>query len=455
MSMKRGCWLLLLLLLTYAASCAAAEVHLSGDLEAELIRAFEAETGIGVVMHEDLQGLYTDEVVELLLARSPDVDVFLFQTDAVHVASVTEKDFLHPLESAFIEAEVPKMMASVQPLFTHQGRIVCFPYRMHAEYAWVVNTALLAEAGLAYEDLPKDLLGLLGWLADWESLFEDTPPVDPLYCRIGAPDMLEVNPFLFVATLMYRNEMLRGEEALAFDTPLFRELTAQAVRTAEALAGYLSAEDSARALLTCLREPTFFDQGHQRPLTLALSAGHQPLQPVSFSCMAINPFSQNLEDAQRFCDFLAQARYSGRLRITLSGEENTPIPNPQFEEQQQDHQAILDQYDAAYEGADPAQRETLDLLKEAAQRFFENLDDHRFWLGPAPIARYKETVAPALFAPDASPYGNDRLTAAYEELALRLSQKQLDIDGWIGELDGKTRMMMRESMVAARPEAFF
>lgn len=149
----------------------------------------------------------------------------------------------------------------------------------------------------------------------------------------------------------------------------------------------------------------------------------------------INPYSQNLEAAQRFMGYLAE-HMSGEVKVALLKDARTPVKSEIYDRICQDYLLEAEALNAQLEGADAErQAELRERIAENERNFEENIRGGGYRVSPEAVSAYKELVASTglTFLFD-STTASDAFSQMVE-FGNQLLQGRIDVEKYTAELD--------------------
>ncbi len=273
----------------------------------------------------DLEALTT-----AMVSESDAYDVLFLNMSYMPVERLREKGYCADL-SQF--PDVVALADQMNPKYTNLLRQDGKPYAVPAElsaHSPSVNLRLWTEElGLAEEDLPKTMLELYDFIANWDYDYADDHPDLRLLGMVADKQTL-----VSLMLDQYISYMQQQGEDLKFDTPLMRKLlTAIEALDGETLSGGLD-ENSQEfwrqpALFNPFYQITSFEVGTYEPdyraLFLPLDEGCDPVVGGTLSVLVVNPKSKRLEQAGLYVLNYLQNLPKAGANIILFPAHNDPV----------------------------------------------------------------------------------------------------------------------------------
>ena len=240
------------------------------------------------------------QIVERLLTRMEDIDIFVMHTvygDDASVMDILERGYALELDSDVLSEYVGSMYPALQDAFTRNGHVTAVPLEARA-MGLSVNPAALAALGLTMDDVPANWPDFLNFIASLKG--NGKVPV------VGSWDVLNaVNPLLERLLEDYQLEIQAGRQS-SWDTPQLR-----AALEALAAVDFGGLVEEARALESgwegnpllnnyddvAVSGRTFSARYESYPLRLSVSADSPAVLPVQCAVAFVNPASRHTEEA--------------------------------------------------------------------------------------------------------------------------------------------------------------
>lgn len=381
------------------------------------------------------------EVLDQLLTRSPDVDIYLLGTDYdTALGSILDRGWAAKLESKVLSDYVSSLYPAFAGQFTQNGKPVAIPLEAHA-YGLGLNVGAMAALGLRQEDVPASWPDFCAWLNDAAAMARGRYPV-----------------FMDEADYV-RMELMA---VLCRDCAREIDLGAQPGFSAPAVRAAMEAVDAIDLEAICESDealweseavnPLFFayanvgvnghrftDRYDSYPLRLSLDSESPVRLPVGAVCAVVNPFSPHPETAVQFLESVVSCM-EPQSRAMLDPHMNKPLRDEsQYREQAAEQDALIESLMAQLAKRDSPSQAMEEALAEAV-RTREEMEEKWYWIVSRESLDWYRAHDGGLIADFAGVFSD---ISPYELLA-QYAAGQLDLDGLITALDDRTRLRRME-----------
>ena len=416
--------------------------------------AFTAEYGdVEVVMTQQ-----TQDVVQAMMNRSADVDIYCLSVDSAEYEAVYSRGYMAELTgSEGLSAFVNSLYPFAREACVRDGEVVSVPVELYSN-SMGYDPEAFARLGLTEEDVP----------ATWQAFFESLEPLASEVARVEGMTLFDGFSDYASARYMLLDTMISGYMAyisqpgseLAFDTEAFRgalsacedvDWTALGLDAPEDMDGYSwtasgGGDGNHNALFSSYGNAvanTYALQGAFEPLPLGFDGQGQ--LSAQMTVAFVNPFSEHREEATAFLEAVAR-EMEPLLKIQLCPEENGPVKNPYYENQLASYDQMIEDAQKQLDGAktDEEKQAYEEMLAEYEKYREEYLRYGAWDASEESIARYR-TFAPYIIVIRNLGMGGDNAGAFYE-LQSQFTQGLISADEFIEGVDGKLQMMMLEGM---------
>ncbi|HHX20831.1 MAG TPA: hypothetical protein GX722_03470 [Clostridiales bacterium] len=164
---------------------------------------------------------------------------------------------------------------------------------------------------------------------------------------------------------------------------------------------------------------------------------------VMLRLAAINPRSANIDLTLQYLENYV-ASLSAEMQVMLMPGCNDPVFNPQYDQIMEQINATVQAYeDMLRKAEDAARAEMESVLAEIKKSRDMMAEESRYLFGEQAIQTYRDLMNTAFLKPyDPAHFG---VTGDMYNLYDRYLQKQIDLDTFIREADGKLRLMRLEN----------
>ncbi|NLO84076.1 MAG: extracellular solute-binding protein [Clostridiales bacterium] len=394
---------------------------------------------------------FTDVAAKIITGEDPS-DIITLDSVNAPIRRAFKKGYAADL-SAY--PEIMEMASAMNPAFTsaltQDGKLYAVPTSIMG-YGLGYSKNVLEQLGMTQEDLPETLLELLELAANFQADYGDEHE-DVTVFSWGTRNYL-----LSHMLTLYASQQLRDAEDIHFDTPLFRSLMqalaqidfaefdpyeqyGEAVYDMPEVLDSMNQMESLFSTYVDYGSPNGFDaSSDQMPLILAVEEGKEPLAGLQIEMLMVNSQSGHMDEAISYLTEYMR-NYGDELSIALYPDHNTPVANPDYEDEAQQITSDIEKTKRLLESASAEN-------KAGYEDTLRNLEEKLAATGSRKMLISEDEIA--LFREKASPYFCvmlDWMESGQEDISALLdqySQKAIDADALIRELDKRMNMMRLE-----------
>ena len=395
-----------------------------------------------------------DKVVENMMNRAPDVDVYIVDMGYSSYNALKERGFMAELDgSEKLTQCVAKMYPAIQESVQRDGRLVALPVDLSASCLGV-NEKALEKLGLTLEDVPANWSDFLDFLINdlpgrWPSDGSVTFTYDgmdvenvrwQLFYMIFEDYQNYVNATMDVPS--YNTELLRSLMD-KLDRVDFQALGLEEASDDESVGGFSFGGDDGGTQL--------FEMGvnanlgpyytSSTPVLMSMDADTEPVFAVRLSVAFVNPFSEHVDEAIAFMETLADC-VDESVWYNFDPDLNEPIANRYGEENLKNAQEYLANAQKRYDEAADADKQMLEEDLKSAQRWVEQAEEDRWQVSQAKIDWYRAAAEHLAVAQGNWLYQDSSGEAS--ELMQQYLNHQIDAGKFLEGVDKKVRMMQME-----------
>lgn len=411
----------------------------------DVTRGFiKAHPEIGVELKESF--FAADSMDDEMLSASSEIDVYSILIGYGSIAPLRDKGYYADLsQSAILTDTVGRMYPQYSAhCYSRDGQLFALPHTVQV-MGMGYSPAILKELGYTEDELPATYLELLDFLVDYVDMNGDDPAATPMFEM--AYDLRQQLYYHMEAA--YIGSYLQRNEALTFDTPLFRSLL-EGLDKADPMLVALNEDeadnsvtyyssDSAPSLFTLdyQAHPTQFPLGDYVPLLVTLDEATPPVLQSTQWALLINPYSENLNNAMLYLEYVA--RHLDPIQaIAMFPDHNEPIQYESYQREYEDYTQQIADLEKRLEAADEASKKSLEEELENAQLWLKDLENWRWAVSAEDIAAYRQLMPFVVLNTEAFS------SPSMRRLSSRYLQGQLSADAYITELERLLRMMRLE-----------
>lgn len=403
----------------------------------------------------------TEDVVQAMMNRSTDVDVYCVSVDSAEFDAVYSRGYMAELtESEAISAFLENCYPFAREVCEKDGEIVAVPVTLFMDGRGYDPEAF-ARLGLTEEDVPKT----------WAEFFES---LEPLAAKIAEePGMTlfegfsdyETARMTFLSAMIadYMDYISLPENEFAFDTEAFRaalaayeavdwsKLGLPAPDTDDGLSGGVieiggrTEHNTLYSPYTNVSADGYTARSAFRPLLLSFAEGEQPHISATLYVAFVNPFSEHRDTAISFLETVTE-ELDALTRIHLCPDENEPVRSPWYEDNLKGFdQSVADAEEQLAKAETEEERQAYEELIEEYKQYREDYLKYDAWTASEEsIAIYRE-YAPSIRVKRNIGMGGENSQAFYD-LQQQYTDGMISADEFIRGVDGKLQMMVKEGM---------
>lgn len=345
-------------------------LRVSGYVSEETIARFNAENP-SAVLQTDIY-FNDSQIISSILTQDSDVDVYVLGSqDNQNFVSLRDRGFCPPLTAAAAQNFADALYNEVRAEFLDgEGRICALPDYATTSSGLGVNRRLWAELG--FGALPETWDQFFDFLeTDWAAFSRDNANVRLL----AYPSAEETRSVLFSALKSsyecYRHE---ADTPTTYSTPLYQRLIERLLAIDFDSFQYIDDgtapwlfEEGFTSTPTLLQ--TSLDEGVEF-LPLSLDGVHRPRVVLYPSVTFINPYSKNLDLAQKFMGALAE-EMDGEWKTVYLRDYDTPVKSEDYDKLVKRYAEEIEAAKAQLENAEPADRPALEQQLQACEQACE------------------------------------------------------------------------------------
>ena len=397
---------------------------------------------------------------QAMISGENNLDILFMDYSYSSFIRMMEKGYCMDLSGTPLAAQVERMYPVYRDAVSSNGKIYAVPTWVYGS-GWRANKNVMKELGLTEEDIPDNLLDLFEFINIYaEDYFEDYPEYGLLDFNMGSTKM-QMFTTLFNAYIAWCQQNGRD---LSFDTPEFRQLMEAWDR--------IDTDDMDRMLRDEYnndrwREPLLtsyyttigdFDWINQKflpnaeepqslMLDMTLLPGMDAAYGVDMVVAFINPRSANQELALEYLQCCLE-RNDVTTNYCLFEDLTGAAENPNYEEAKKNSEDYLKTLlDSAEKETNPDSKQAyMDTYEQEKKSMETYLPTIEYLILAESSDYYRNELIPKVLVLKPSPFNTEKnISTEITTLFQRLMDRQIDLNGFIRELDSKLRMMRMEN----------
>ena len=404
----------------------------------------------------------TEDVVQAMMNRSTDVDIYCVNVDSVEFDAVYSRGYMAELTgSEAISAFLDRCYPFAREVCEKDGEAVAVPVMLYMDGRGYDPEAF-ARLGLTEEDVPKTWAEFFGSLEPLAAKIAEEPGMT-LFEGFSDYETARMT-FLSAMITDYMNYISLPENEFAFDTEAFRAALAAyeavdwsnlglpAPNVDDGLGASGVIEIGGRTEHNILYSPYtnvsadgYIARAAFRPMLLSFVEGEQPHISATLFIAFVNPFSEHRDIAVSFLE-TALEELDDLTRIHLCPDENEPVRSPWYEDNLKGFdQSVADAEEQLAKAETEEERQAYEELVEEYKQYREDYLKYDAWTASEEsIAIYREYASSIRVKRNIGMGGEN--SEAFYELQQQYMDGMISADEFIRGVDGKLQMMMKEGM---------
>lgn len=404
----------------------------------------------------------TEDVVQAMMNRSTDVDIYCVSVDSVEFDAVYSRGYMAELTgSESISAFLDRCYPFAREVCEKDGEIVAVPVTLYMDGRGYDPEAF-ARLGLTEEDVPKTWAEFFGSLESLAAKIAEEPGMT-LFEGFSDYETARMT-FLSAMITDYMNYISLPENEFAFDTEAFRaalaayeavdwsKLGLPAPNVDDGLGASGVIEIGGRTEHNILYSPYtnvsadgYIARAAFRPMLLSFVEGEQPHISATLFIAFVNPFSEHRDIAVSFLE-TALEELDDLTRIHLCPDENEPVRSPWYEDNLKGFdQSVANAEEQLAKAETEEERQAYEELVEEYKQYREDYLKYDAWTASEEsIAIYREYASSIRVKRNIGMGGEN--SEAFYELQQQYMDGMISADEFIRGVDGKLQMMMKEGM---------
>lgn len=404
-----------------------------------------AHGDVSMVVSRDYSDV--ENLVEDMMNRSDDVDVYIIRSESSDYEAVFNRGYMAELTgSEKLKAAAERMYPEVREALSINGELCAWPVNFTFNLPLLQKDSL-EKIGLTPEDIPTN------WSDFLDFLIEDLPGMLPedgsvILTDPWTSDVWAKESFFNMIFDSYQQLIKKDPNAISTDQIV--EILQKLEKVDFAALGQPSQEETDDEeynynnnyyLMELNTYCTLQTVTNYPPLVLSLTADTPRLFSLTATVAFINPFSKNKDLALELMEELADSLPYG-VTYGLYMDMDEPIENDTYEESLANLQKALEEQKAEYEKADAIDKPTLKEYIENLERTLDGYSKYKYDLSPEAIEWIHANMP--LFAIQGENWlYSDDSGEAYE-LVIQYTEGQIDARKLMDGIGKKIQMMLME-----------
>lgn len=388
-------------------------------------------------------------IVQSMTLQSADIDVYSIYLGAGgSLAPLRDKGYY--VDFSQREAIVNAMSRMYPQLSAHcytgDGKPFALPTYVRVS-GMGYSPSALEKLGLTVDDLPLTYLELLDFAALWAEEYADNE------WNLALLEMVyDIRQQLYhLLETAYINQYAVSGEELTFDSPLFRSMLTKLDDITpsiiclnpepENVSSVVTFEEEAPSLFTTdyVVNPMGQSLSDYEPLPIVIDVPQTPAYAANEWVLVANPYSQNLDLALLYVEYMAEHMDQGAA-LSLCPDENDPIENKWYPKNLQYARDSIAKIQKSLQAADEENRAEIQTNLDNELLWLEQLEARRWDVSPQRIAAYREQAPYMVLNMD------DVLSASsIIELESRYLDGALTAEQYVDEVEQRLRLMRLEN----------
>ena len=331
------------------------------------------------------------------------------------------------------------------------GRLYGLPVDANA-YTYSVNMNAWEALGLTEDDLPKTLLDLMEFTANWVYDYADD------YSEYYLFDWLDQNSFFSSILSQYMTYIQKKEGKLVFNTPEFEALLQAFEDINFKELGKLYNENESMdyekilfqnyTTVLPLSQMQYLDENF-RPLYLSVTEDEDPALSVTSTVMIINPKTTRMEEARTYMEYYVTHLPKDEGAITFFQGTPEPVESPYYAAQKKQTEKYLADAKARLEKASEENKAAIRDEISSLEDDLNYWEQNRYSITAERIQYYQQTMLPMLYVERQNVLYSGNRTAMTEISTLinQYIEGAISRDRLIRELEGRIRLMQLEDEI--------
>ncbi len=400
-------------------------------------------------------GDYASDLETLTQAMVSDTntyDVLFLSLNYMPVDRLLQKGYCADLtdDEALMKA-AKSMYPQFGEILMKDGRLYGLPVDANA-YTYSVNMNAWEALGLTEDDLPKTLLDLMEFTANWVYDYADD------YSEYYLFDWLDQNSFFSSILSQYMTYIQKKEGKLVFNTPEFEALLQAFEDINFKELGKLYNENESMdyekilfqnyTSVLPLSQMQYLDENF-KPLYLSVTEDEDPALSVTSTVMIINPKTTRMEEARTYMEYYVTHLPKDEGAITFFQGTPEPVESPNYAAQKKQTEKYLADAKARLEKASEENKAAIRDEISSLEDDLNYWEQNRYSITAERIQYYQQTMLPMLYVERQNVLYSGNRTAMTEigTLINQYIEGAIPRDRLIRELEGRIRLMQLEDEI--------
>lgn len=403
----------------------------------------------------EVAGDYSNDLETLTQAMVSDTnpyDVLFLSLNYMPVDRLLQKGYCADLSGDEALMDVARSMyPQFGEILMKDGKLYGLPVDASAS-TYSVNMDAWEALGLTEDDLPKTLLDLMEFTANWAFDYGDD------YSEYFLFDWVNQSSFFSMILSEYLTYIQKKEGKIIFNTPEFEELLRAFedinFKELEQLHDQNESMDMEKVIFQSytsvlpLSNFQYMDENY-RPLYLSVAEGEEPSLSVTTTVMIINPKTTRMEEAKTYMEYYVTHLPKDEGAITFFQGTPEPVESPYYARQKKETEKQIANAKERLEKASEENKASIRDEISSLEEDLKYLEQNRYSISAERIQYYQQTMLPMLYVERQNVLysGNQTAMTEISTLINQYIEGAIPRDRLIRELEGRIRLMQLEDEI--------
>lgn len=384
------------------------------------------------------------EIVDSLTNHDSTVDIYCISTKYGTLNRIMKKRFYVDLSDVSeVNTTVMGMYSQYRDICTDGSLIAAYPYNVYFDQMFLWDENALSIIGLGIDALPKTFDGIAELQCEFEDDDEFASDKKAKILYTGASTAL-LHPLLKA----YKDFSISKYGTLKYDTEIFRKLLENVNNTKARQDDPSKSDDGGPEYIALYMgkgtDKMAIGEGNTKPVAISLTSNTEPVVPIYFTCLLINPYSKSIKDAKQVISQMISYQ-SPLSRMIMIPDEQEVIENPDYHIGLSERESTLAECRSALECATEENKPGLeDIVKECEEDIVLWKTHNRYLVSTESLNHYLTEIHPYVYVKGMSEYDSQDIDQAIFRLVTLYDENGIETEDFIEELDRIVWMMAME-----------